>query len=36
MLLNSKNIHILKKDGKEILLVGTAHVSKDSTREVKE
>ncbi|MEA2087557.1 MAG: TraB/GumN family protein [Candidatus Caldatribacteriota bacterium] len=36
MLLNSKNIHILKKDGKEILLVGTAHVSKDSAREVKE
>ena len=36
MLLNSKNIHILKKEGKEILLVGTAHVSKDSAREVKE
>ena len=36
MLLNSKNIHILKKDGKEVLLVGTAHVSKDNTREVKE
>jgi len=36
LLLNSKNIHILKKDGKEILLVGTAHVSKDSAREVKE
>ena len=36
MLLNSKNIHILKKDGKEILLVGTAHVSKDSAQEVKE
>ena len=36
MLLNSKNIHILKKDGKEVLLVGTAHVSKDSAREVKE
>jgi len=27
---------MLKKDGKEILLVGTAHVSKDSAREVKE
>ena len=36
MLLNSKNIHILKKEGKEILLVGTAHVSKDSAQEVKE
>ncbi|MCG2762084.1 MAG: TraB/GumN family protein [Candidatus Atribacteria bacterium] len=36
MLLNSKNIHILKKEGKEILLVGTAHVSKESAREVKE
>ena len=36
MLLSSKSIHILKKDGKEILLVGTAHVSKDSAREVKE
>jgi len=36
LLLNSKNIHILKKEGKEILLVGTAHVSKDSAREVKE
>jgi pheromone shutdown-related protein TraB len=36
LLLNGKNVHILKKDGKEILLVGTAHVSKDSAREVKE
>jgi pheromone shutdown protein TraB len=36
LLLNSKNIHILKKGEKEILLVGTAHVSKDSAREVKE
>ncbi|GAF70208.1 unnamed protein product, partial [marine sediment metagenome] len=36
MLPNSKNTHILKKEGKEILLVGTAHVSKDSAREVKE
>jgi len=36
LLLSSKNVHILKKDGKEILLVGTAHVSKDSAREVKE
>lgn len=36
LLLNSKNIHILKKEGKEILLVGTAHVSKDSAQEVKE
>lgn len=36
MLRSSKNIHILKKDGKEILLVGTAHVSKDSAQEVKE
>ena len=36
MLLNSKNIHILEKEGKEILLVGTAHVSKDSAQEVKE
>jgi len=27
---------MLKKDGKEILLVGTAHVSKESAREVKE
>jgi len=36
LLLNSKNIHILKKEGKEILLVGTAHVSKESAREVKE
>ena len=27
---------MLKKDGKEILLIGTAHVSKDSAREVKE
>ncbi|MBU4226935.1 TraB/GumN family protein [bacterium] len=34
--MNSKNIHILKKEGKEILLVGTAHVSKESAREVKE
>ncbi len=36
MLQNSKNIHKLKIDEKEILLVGTAHVSKDSAREVKE
>jgi pheromone shutdown-related protein TraB len=36
LLLNSKNIHKLKKDGREISLVGTAHVSKDSAREVKE
>lgn len=36
MLQNNRNIHILKKDEKEILLVGTAHVSKDSAREVKE
>jgi len=36
LLMNSKNIHILKREGKEILLVGTAHVSKDSAREVKE
>ncbi|HZK12450.1 MAG TPA: TraB domain-containing protein, partial [Atribacterota bacterium] len=36
MLQNNRNIHMLKKDGKEILLVGTAHVSKDSAREVKE
>jgi len=36
LLQNNKNIHMLKKDGKEILLVGTAHVSKDSAREVKE
>jgi len=36
LLLNSKNIHILKKGEKEILLVGTAHVSKDSAQEVKE
>jgi len=36
LLQNNRNIHILKKDEKEILLVGTAHVSKDSAREVKE
>ena len=36
MLQNNRNIHMLKKDGKEILLVGTAHVSKESAREVKE
>lgn len=36
MLQNSKNIHKLKINEKEILLVGTAHVSKDSAREVKE
>jgi len=36
LLLSSKSIHLLKKDGKEILLVGTAHVSKESAREVKE
>lgn len=36
MLKNNENIHMLKKDGKEILLVGTAHVSKESAREVKE
>jgi len=36
LLKNNKNIHMLKKDGKEILLVGTAHVSKESAREVKE
>jgi len=36
LLQNNRNIHMLKKDGKEILLVGTAHVSKDSAREVKE
>jgi len=34
--LNSKNIHKLKIDKKEILLVGTAHVSKNSAQEVKE
>ena len=36
MLHNSKNIHKLKIDEKEILLVGTAHISKDSAQEVKE
>jgi len=36
LLQNNRNIHMLKKDGKEILLVGTAHVSKESAREVKE
>jgi pheromone shutdown-related protein TraB len=36
LLLNSKNIHKLKIDEKEILLVGTAHVSKNSAQEVKE
>jgi len=36
LLKNNENIHMLKKDGKEILLVGTAHVSKESAREVKE
>lgn len=36
MLRSNKNIHILKKEGKEIFLLGTAHVSKDSAQEVKE
>jgi fibrillarin-like rRNA methylase len=36
LLLSSKNVHIFKKDGKEILLVCTAYISKDSAREVKE
>lgn len=35
-MLDSKNIHVLQKDGKEIILVGTAHVSKNSAQEVKE
>lgn len=35
-MLNSKNVHILKRDEKEIFLVGTAHVSKNSAREAKE
>ena len=34
-MLESKNVHILKKDEKEIILVGTAHVSKNSAEEVK-
>jgi len=34
-LLNSKNVHVLQKDEKEIILVGTAHVSKNSAQEVK-
>ncbi|MEA1939291.1 MAG: TraB/GumN family protein, partial [Candidatus Caldatribacteriota bacterium] len=35
-MLNSKNVHILKRDEKEIFLVGTAHVSKNSAQEAKE
>ena len=34
-MLNSKNVHVLQKDEKEIILVGTAHVSKNSAQEVK-
>ena len=34
-MLNSKNVHVIQKDEKEIILVGTAHVSKNSAEEVK-
>ncbi len=34
--MTSSNIHELDVDGKKIILVGTAHVSKDSVNEVKE
>ncbi len=34
--MTSSNIHELDIDGKKIILVGTAHVSKDSVNEVKE
>jgi pheromone shutdown-related protein TraB len=34
--LTSENVHRLELDGKEIILIGTAHVSKKSVEEVKE
>ena len=35
LLLNSSNAHIIRIDEKEIILLGTAHVSKNSAQEVK-
>ena len=35
-LVTSENIHRIELDGREIILVGTAHVSKKSADEVKE
>jgi len=36
IILNDSNITRLELDGKEIILIGTAHVSKKSVEEVKE